>query len=295
MSPIPKKRIVVSAGIVLFWAAMTGWLVRNEAFPQRFGRSVAGYRTLLHEAPAIADSWMRIAFKDRTIGYARYRLETREHDPTAQVLISHEVVLKMTVLGTSHEVHATAEASLDAWRQLQQFSLVLRAGPHVFRADGRRTGTTLFEVHLTGSAGASRLTLDIPDDVILYSPLQELMLKRLAPGEQLRLRTIDPFSMKPADLLVEAGSWESLVLSGQATNALALRVTSGRVSLRAWMDAGGRILREESPLGWILETCEPGQALAWMGSDGTESQADLMQDWGGLFERLRTEVSPRED
>ncbi len=292
---ISRSRLVVTVAIVLFWAAMAGWLIRVEAFPQWFGRPAAGYRALLDDAPAAMDSWMQILFRDRTIGYSRFRLDTQEHDPSARYLLNHQVVLRLAILGAQHQVNGTAEAALDAWRQLQRFTLALRGGPYVFRADGRRTGKTSFEVRLDGSAGPSRLTLEIPDDVILYSPMQEVQLKRLRPGEQLRLRTLDPFSFKPSEILVEAVSWEPVAVSGRTTNALALRVTSGRVSLRAWMDAEGRVLREESPMGWVLEACTPEQALAWVASPDAGSQEEQLQEWGGLFERLKTGMLSRED
>jgi hypothetical protein len=295
LSAISRSRFIVAGAIVLFWAVMAGWLIRVEAFPQWFGRPAAGYRALLDDAPAAMDSWMRILFRDRTIGYSRFRLDTQEHDPSARYLLHHEVVLRLAILGATQQVSGTAEAALDVWRQLQRFTLALRGGPYGLRAEGHRIGKTSFEVRLDSSAGPSQLNLEIPDDVILYSPMQEFQLKRLQPGEHLRLRTLDPFSFKPSEILVEAGLWEPVAVSGRTTNALALQVTSGRVALRAWMDAEGRVLREESPLGWVLEACTPEQALAWNASPGATSQDEQLKEWGGLFERLKTGMLSRED
>ena len=271
--------------ILVFWAATMLWLVRNKAFPDRFGRTPAGYRDLLAEAPAAEDSWMRIVFQGKTIGYARRRIETREHDPVAQMAIGYQLVARMTIWGVAQEVRASAEASLDAWHQLQGFSLVLRAGATVFKAEGRRAGATLFNVELNGSAGPSRMTLEIPDDVILHSPLQQPLVKRLRPGRRLVLKAMDPFSFKPSNCTLEAGDWEELEMAGRRVRALALRLASGPISLRAWMDEEGRILREESALGWTLEACEASQALSWAGEGAPGSEAP--QEWGGLFERLR--------
>ena len=290
---ILTKRMVAVFGIVLFWAIATIWLIRHEAFPQRFGRAAAGYRVLLEDGPAAVDSWTRIMFKDRTMGYGRFRLETQEQDPSARVLLHYQIVLRLAVFGAPQEVVAWAEAALDDWRQLQRFSLALRAGAHRFRADGHRVGATSFEVRLSGSMGSSLLNLEIPEEAIFYTPLQELLIKRLAPGERLRLRTLDPFSLKPADMFVDAERWEPVVVNGRPTNALALRVTSGGVSLRAWADAEGRIQREESTMGWILERCEADQALAWLGS-APIFEAGLMKDWGGLFDLLQAEAGPGE-
>lgn len=292
--PISIGRVAAVSGILLLWAVMTGWLLRNEAFPQRFGKSAAGYRVLLAEAPVEEDTWMRVVFRDRTIGYARRRLETREHDPAVHQLIHYELFVKTAILGQPQEVRATAEAALDAWQQLQRFTLHVRAGTLVLRADGQRSGASRFDVEWTGTAGPSRMQVDIPDDTVLFSPLQQMLVKRLAPGETLRLRSIDPFSVKPADWRVEAVAWEPVTVDGRTTNALALRVTSGVISLRAWMDAEGRILREESPLGWTLEACEASQVLAWVGAREAAVPEEIAREWGGLFERLRPAAPARE-
>ncbi|HOW97553.1 MAG TPA: hypothetical protein P5567_12335 [Kiritimatiellia bacterium] len=286
-------RPLATSVILALWAAMMLWLARAKAFPDRFGPAPAGYPDLLAEAPAAEDSWMRLIFRGRTAGYARRRIETQEHDPAAHVVISYQLVARMTVWGVAQDIRASAEASLDAWHQLQGFSLVLRAGTTVFRAEGRRAGASTFDVELSGAAGTSRLTLEIPDEAILYSPLQQLLVKRLSPGQRLNLKAMDPFSFKPSDWTVEAESWENIEIAGRPARALALRLASGPLSLRAWMDENGRILREESALGWTLEACEAAQALSWAGegAPGTETE----QDWGGYFDWLRPgDTGPKE-
>ena len=44
------------------------WLVRYEAFPQRFAQFATGYRSLFSDAPLVMDSWTRITFEDKAIG-----------------------------------------------------------------------------------------------------------------------------------------------------------------------------------------------------------------------------------
>ena len=56
------KRYVLRGLVLLFWLGMIGWLLRYEAFPEYFTRSLAGYHGLLSKDVLVADSWMKIVF-----------------------------------------------------------------------------------------------------------------------------------------------------------------------------------------------------------------------------------------
>lgn len=289
---LSRARLAATTGILGFWLVMTTWLVAHEVGLDGFRRPTASYRTLLDEAPVAMDSWMRILHGGRTVGFARQSLDTRERDPATHQVITQQLFLRLTLFGVPQMVTATAEVALDVWRQLQRFDVVLRAGGRVFRAHGKRSGKQIFDVSLEGVPGLSRGTVEIPDQAMLDFPMMGMMLKRMRPGDRLSWRALDPFTLKPADVRVEAERWESLTLTGRPTRALALRVTAGKNAFRAWMDAEGRMLRQETPLGWTMEICTPDEALRGIGERASEGRAEVAPEGTGLFDWLTAERGP---
>lgn len=271
-----RKRRWITGGILLFWAVMSAWLIRFEAFPNWFAPEPVGYRNLLEEAPAVVDSWMHIFFLGRPIGFSNTRLDTRAEDPAARTVLTHQTVLRMNVLGQRQQVSATAAAELDAWHQLQRFTFNLSSGTYRFQAAGRRVAPSEFEVHWGIPPDAQTMRLDLPDDVILYSPLIELSLKRMQPGDQIRLKTLDPVSFRPSEITVVAEERGPVVVAGRTVDALALRVNTQGLQMRAWMDADGRLVRQETPFGWVMEAGDPETALVWLTEREEESGADLL-------------------
>jgi hypothetical protein len=54
-----KKRLL-RTGAIAFWVVMAAWLIRYEAFPERFTHTLSGYKGLLSDDVLIEDSWMKI-------------------------------------------------------------------------------------------------------------------------------------------------------------------------------------------------------------------------------------------
>ncbi|MFH0954338.1 MAG: transglutaminase-like domain-containing protein [Verrucomicrobiota bacterium] len=256
-----KRRIIIAA-IVLFWLVMTGWLVFFEAFPGAFARALPGYRGIFPSGPVILDSWMRILFQDKAIGYSHTRVDTDEKNPNAQYALINRTVLNLNILGESQNIVVDAEAALDALYNLQKFSFAMNSRRYTARVEGRRIGKKRFLVRIVTDAGPRSVRVDIPDDVILYSPLVEMSLGRLKPGQQLRVRTLEPLSLTTADVVVRAVGRERRVFQGQEKEATVLVMDFQGMEARAWMDADGKILRQETPFGWTMEACTPNQAMA---------------------------------
>ncbi|MBN1676604.1 MAG: transglutaminase family protein [Kiritimatiellae bacterium] len=252
----------IRVAILAFWAVMAAWFVRFEAFPGYFLRVMPGYRSLLSEGLVAMDSWMKITFNDAHIGYAHTWMETNEKEPAARYLLASETSLDMKILGQMHSVLATGQASLDMLHHLQRFSFRVTSGAYTVRILARRTHGDTFSVYVTSPNGRRRVAVTIPDDVVLYSPLTQMSLKKLKPGQEIRIRTINPISLSVASVRVRALREESLQLAGRQRPTTLLSMTYEGVEVLSWIDAEGQILRQEAPAGWLLEACAPEEALA---------------------------------
>ncbi len=237
------------------------WLIRYEAFPHRFHRRALSYRDVLSTGPVIMDSWMRILFDGRQIGYSHTRVDTQDRAPLEPYLVQNRTVMDMNVMGQVQSISVYGEAALDPLYNLQRFVFSMTASRYAVRIEGRRTGRTSFAGRIWTEGAARRFVAEVPEDVVLYSPMMDLVLGRLSPGETITLKTFDPVSFSPSDALVRAVRVEPLRLGEVVTNALALEIEMQGAVFRAWVDADGRLLRQETPMGWALEACSAEEAV----------------------------------
>jgi hypothetical protein len=270
-----KKR-TIQAAILVFWLVMTGWLIRYEAFPGWFAPVSPGYRGILSGGPVVLDSWLKIVFQGHALGISHTQMDTNEKDPNAQYVVNNRTHLQLNLMGEAQKISVTVEAALDALYQLQRFSFAVTSRRYTLRVDGRRVSPTTFLTRVTSPTGSRGLRVEIPSDAVLYSPLVEMSLSRLKPGQQLRVRTLDPVSMSSMDVIVRAIGTERIVAEGREQEATVLAMGFQGFESKAWMDAEGRILRQETPFGWTMEACTAEEALR-VEFDSKDGGQDLLR------------------
>ncbi len=248
--------------IIVFWLAMTGWLVRYEAFPEWFAASGRAYPALLRDAPLVVDSWMQVLFKETPIGYSHTWVDSRVESPDESYTVNNTTLLTLKLMGLDHWVKISVGATLDAAYRLQSFSAVMHSAVYVTRLEGRRTGPGRFSARAV-TGGAERLfSLEIPDDAIVYSPMTEMAMRRLQPGQVFAFKAFDPLSMTTSDIRVQALRRELFHLDGRDHEATVLKMFYQGLETLSWINREGMILRQETPFGWTLQACSPEQALA---------------------------------
>ena len=266
--------------IVLFWLLMAGWLIRYEAFPHWFTASVPGYRSLFKNGPLILDTWMQIEFRNNPVGYSHTWVDSDVASPTATYMLHNQTVLNIKLMGQVHRVSVMAGATLDAVYALQKFYTVVSSSIYITRIDGRKTGDHTFAVRIRTDSGEQTVMLNVPDDVILYSPVTEMAMAGLKPGESLGLRVLDPVTLSISDVRVEALRREKLALTGREQEATVLKLVYQGLETLSWIDSAGRILRQETPFGWTMTLCSAKDVLAFKqnaaGADDSAGADDLL-------------------
>lgn len=251
-----------TAAIVVFWLVMTGWLIRYEAFPDFFAAGGGGYPALLKDGQFIVDSWMQVLFKEEPIGFSHTWVDSRVESPEETYAINNTTFLNLKLMGVSQWVKVSSGATLDAAYRLQNFFAVMTAPAYSTRLEGQRAGAgPNFRVRICTAGGEQSVNLAIPDDAIIYSPIVEMTLRRIQPGQTLQLKAFDPLSMTTSDVRVEALRKETLKLDGQEREATALKIGYQGMDTLAWIDGEGRVLRQETPFGWTFQACSPERAM----------------------------------
>jgi len=254
------KRLFVKGTVFVFWAVMLAWLIRYEAFPHYFSHSLAGYRDLVSSDILIEDSWSKILFNGRPIGYSHTHEETEDSSITGRYVIENHIELCVNLMGTTRRIHAETTVRLDAAFSLQRFSFQLSSGEYSLLVKGIRWQERTFDVSVRTVGGTERLLIEIPDDVIIESPAMALALERLKPGQHLVMRVFDPAMFATASLTVRALRKEPLEIGGTNYLATVLEIDYRGAAIKAWL-ADGQMLRQETPYGWTLERCSAEEAF----------------------------------
>jgi hypothetical protein len=266
-------RWLIPAVLIGFWAVMMAWLIRTEAFPEYFGTRSPGYRGLAHTGTLLMDRWMVIRFNTARIGYSHTVVDIDETTPDRQIVIQNETLMTLKILDSVQNVRVTSDANLDAFYHLQTFRFALVSRGYSVTLLGRRERDQTFRVIISSAGNQQTLRIEIPDDAVLYSPLTDMLLQRLQPGQTVRVRLFNPATLAVSDIPVRALRHESLQVLGTNVPTIVLEANVQGLSMTSWMDDQGNILKQETPLGWTLLACTPEEAVT---RDATASVDELL-------------------
>lgn len=248
--------------IVVFWLLMTAWLLRIEAFPEKFTETIEGYRALLRRGPMIVDSWLQIEQENSPIGYTHTWVDTSLESDDAAWTVRNQSILNFNIMGQEQWVGMNAEAVLDGQYRLRKFSAAMTSRLYSTRIDADRIRRNLFQVRIQTPAMTRNIRMEIPEDVVVYSPMIEMAMKRLHPGQCLKLKTVDPLTLTVADVIIKAVRREKLSLDGKQHDATMLTIEYQGLKANSWIDDKGRILRQETPFGWVMRASTPREIMS---------------------------------
>lgn len=252
---------ILKASILLSWLAMTVWFARYEAFPGFFTQCQRGYKDLFSEGVLIRDTWVRLLFNGKPVGYSHTQVDIDEFMVSERYRTQNRTVLNLVLMGVEERITMTADASLDAMYRLNKFEMNVSARNSDTHVAGRRLRGDVFRITIRSGGGTTRQHVTIPDDTILYSPVTDLAVARLKPGEQLSFKTLDPLSMRATPVTFRAIGPETIELRGTNVQARAFTVEFLGKTTRSWMSTDGDILRYETPMGMIAEACDAREAM----------------------------------
>lgn len=271
------KRKALRVALYVGCVALTAWLVRYEAFPTWFADTIDGYRDLVDEGALLVDNWMTVTYEGAPVGYSHTSMAAPESGQDDLFRMQNRTRLNLRVLGTTQRISAVATAALDAGFRLQEFDFRLTSSKYSAHIHGRREHGEIFTVVIDTGAGAQTLELEIPDDVIIYSPMTEMAMSRLRLGQHLRIRTLDPVTLELADVLCTALRRETITHAGEEVETTVFTMEYQGMESHAWMRSDGRIIRQETPLGWVLEASDQQQATASLQQAGESPDMILTQ------------------
>jgi hypothetical protein len=253
---LSRRTALLTGGIVLFWAVMTGALLYREA--RRRPAADSSVPTALEAS----ESWLGLYLGDGPrIGFVHLvrRPERRQERAGVSVQATAEVRARL------FEAPARVRMSGTLWRALEEPRAEVDARISSEGHDVRLTGRIeQGELRATLRSGGEVVPVRVPvaTDLLGSDPtLLELHLPDLAAGEEASVRGLDPLTLRPTVVRVRGEGDDSVALGGTPTRLRRLAVEAGGTRLTAWADRHGEIVAAATPWGLELRRISRQEAL----------------------------------
>jgi hypothetical protein len=246
---------ILSCLAILVWVLMMGALFRKTYIrPVSHKISWSG-----GAGPEVkpGEQWMGIYFHDRKIGYAFTGWEKEG----LGLRLQERTVMELMVMGQPQTVNLSTQCLLDSALQLKSFRFLLTSDRVNFQAEGEVKGKGM-EVRLSG-VGENKI-LQVPlDRVPFLWPNLRFLLKdqNWKEGQSLRVPLFDPATLNLETLTIRAEGKERLRIGKEEIQALRLSQSFRGITVRSWIGPGGELLKEESPLGFVMVREEKEAAI----------------------------------
>lgn len=252
--------------ILISWLVSMAWLVRYEAYPYLFDGTVQGYRELSNNLPAMRDTWMKVFAEGDHVGYLNSSIEIEDAEGNEELVMSTQLMLRILFQGQPETLRFRNKVRLNARHELQSsesgFFLAGISGDLNLTPQGE-PGSYQLAIEVNDLKFARSVT--IPSEAVISSPLMDQGLRAVRPGQVLRIRALDPFSMSGELQTIELQgiSSEVKVLPGESQPLTATRVETrfGEIVLESEVDQFGRIIWQQTPFGLTLVLSDPQQAM----------------------------------
>lgn len=248
---------IASGSAILIWALMMGMLLKKAYLPSlghQAGLKVAGEAGI-----QAGESWMGIYLQDRKIGYSVSRWEKEDLDWR----MIERTVMELMVMGQPQSVQISTHCLLDPSLLLKSFRFHLSAGEVNFQAEGemKERGRELV-VRLSGIGENREMVIPVREAPLLSSNLRFFLKNRdLREGQRFNFTFFDPATLQLEELQIEVEGRERLRMGKEEVEALKLKQSFKGVTIHSWVSGEGEIVREESPLGFLMVKEEKETAI----------------------------------
>ncbi len=257
-----RYKNVFRALIVSAWVLSMGLVLRFEVAPAWFTGTIPGYRGMLSDSLLARESWSRLLIDGIPAGYSHTLLAVDDETPGHFLELINHVHLRFSLFGQPQRLEARTAVRLDHDYHPASFDTYVSAGDFSIHASGRRLEHRRFEMTAQIGETITVQIIDIPRETLIYSPIQELAMRNLRPGDRFAIKTFNPLTLQPVTLIVRALGREIITVGGETVEALRLTTAWQGLELQSWVDTQGSLLRQETPLGWVVESCTSAEALA---------------------------------
>jgi hypothetical protein len=230
--------------VTLFWLVTIGLLLQRH-----FGAfSLSGQRLQgSFSSPDISEEqWMGVYLNNEKIGYLSRRLSPTDNGYT----MDETFRIKMIIMGTEKNIETLLNAKLDKDLKLLSFNAIIK-GDLDIDVSGEVHGKNLILSIVSGGVKSAK-EIRLAEVPTLNGPGVTGMLRGLRPGDRINVPTFDPTLMSIEDIELKISSKENIMSMGKMQEAYKVAGTMKGIEFTFWVTDKGEVLREESPMGFLL-------------------------------------------
>jgi hypothetical protein len=175
--------------------------------------------------------------------------------------IRQQAMLKLKMLGSVQPVNMELNAELDNGMRLKTFRFTFSSPFYSTTAEGQAEGKKVSFSLKTGQI--------INNDTIVLSetpflPLNQrgyLLTKMSTKGDKVKHAFLDPMTLTPHESIITYNGPDKELIGGRVYNLHEFTEAYSGMKTRFWLDEQGKIIKEESPAGFIYEAEPKFKAL----------------------------------
>ena len=253
---ISTRSLLCDALLLTLWASSAGLVVIHE-----HGRLWGGgVRPLTSLTPTfdVQEQWFGLYYGNQKVGYANTRMAPQERAGMPGVSMTDQGRVQLALLGLPQRIDLSATAFIDADLRLQEFTATVQTEAYRLKWTGYRQGDDLVLVLTTGESTVTRRLRDPAGNAMVGGFGSWLAFHELSVGQWGEAWLLNPLSLGPETVHFTVRREEAQ--SGE--RALVVETDVRGLTTTSWVTRDGRVLKEESPMGWMLIQEPPQVAMA---------------------------------
>ncbi|MFH1202503.1 MAG: transglutaminase-like domain-containing protein [Candidatus Omnitrophota bacterium] len=257
-----KIRNFLIIGITLFWLIMMGLLFKDYIADRFFGLRTITYKDILPRQLLLRDEWMGIYFNGSKIGYSNTYMIVKEKGLISGYSIQNETIIWLPLLGGIRRVFFKGGSFVDSEGGLVDFDFMLKSDNSVIEVKGLRFNQETLGLEINSSGISQRRFIPMPRNSILYNPLVPLnILSDISKGKKFVMDFFNPIALTNEKVFLVVKDKIKFPFEGKDIDAFLVSVDYRGLLTDVWLAPDGKVLKQESPLGWTIVSESPQEAI----------------------------------
>lgn len=230
--------------VLIVWALLFGALLKRDYFVKTLD-----IRETQALKQAREESFLGVYFGGERIGYVKNRLASAGG---GGLVLHQEAFLRLNILNENHPINMQVDASLTQSFLLEDFAFRISAPFYKMSAKGLVEGNT---VRFTLATGKDTIidSVQLSRPPFLSTNQRGYLLQQgLEAGEKIKIPYFDPISLTGKDTVLEYKGKKKTYIRNRSYLLHHFVETFSGVKINSWLDDDGKVIREESPAGFLF-------------------------------------------
>ena len=237
----PKNSVRIA--FIIIWVILFGALLKRDYFIKTVD---------VREDQIIKrgreESFAGIYFQRERIGFVKNRLT---ESGSGEYILYQDAFMYLNILNESHPVDMRVKATLTRDMLLKDFVLHFTSPFYKMDAEGHVEGD-LVNFSLTTGKETISDSIRLKKPPFLSTNRRSYLLKQgLQPGDKLKVPYFDPISLSGKDTVIVYKGRKKILVNQRVYNLHHFVETFSGIKINSWLDDEGKVVKEESPAGFI--------------------------------------------